>query len=241
MTREGLWGFFRRVSHIHFVGGEKGGVGKSLVARLLSQWFIDREAPFAGVDADTSHATLMRTYGGYAQAADLEDYASADEIVNRALAAERSVVVDLPAQSRRALERWLDSADIVRFARESGIRLTLWHVSDGSVDSVKDLTRTLDMGQGAFEIVVVKNHGRGKDFSYFDESEAPRRLGERGARVVDLPELDLPTMTRIDRLNASLWAAVNQPEGEQALTPMQRQRARLWLERCYQALAPALG
>jgi hypothetical protein len=229
------------VSHIHFVGGEKGGVGKSLVARLLSQWFIDREAPFAAVDTDGSHATLIRTYGGYAQAADLEDYASADEIVNRALAAERSVVVDLPAQSRRALGRWLDSADIVRFARESGIRLTIWHVTDGSVDSAKDLARTLEMGQGAFEIVVVKNHGRGKDFTYLDESESFRGLAARGGRVVDLPELDLPTMTRIDRLNASLWAAVNNAEGDHALTPMQRQRARLWLERCYQSLAPVLA
>jgi hypothetical protein len=229
------------VSHIYFVGGEKGGVGKSLVARLLTQWFIDREAPFAGVDADTSHGTLMRTYAGYAQPADLEDNASADEIVNRALAAERSVVVDLPAQSRRALQRWLDGADIVRFARESGIRLTLWHVSDGSVDSAKDLARTLEIGQGAFELVVVKNHGRGKDFSFLEESEPYRQLAERGGRVVDLPELDLPTMARIDRLNASLWAAVNTTEGEQALTPMQRQRARLWLERCYQALGPALA
>jgi hypothetical protein len=225
------------VSHIHFVGGEKGGVGKSLVARLLSQWFIDRAAPFAAVDADTSHATLIRTYGGYAQPADLEDFASADEIVNRALAAERSVVVDLPAQSRRILERWLDSADIIRFARESGIRLTLWHVTDGSVDSVKDLERTLGLGLGTFALVVVRNHGRGKDFSYFAESEAKRRVEERGGRIIDIPELDVATMTRVDRLSASLWAAANNAEGENALAPMQRQRARLWLERCNESLA----
>jgi hypothetical protein len=225
------------VSNIHFVGGEKGGVGKSLVARLLSQWFIDHAAPFAAVDADMSHATLIRTYGGYAQPADLEDFASADEIVNRALAAERSVVVDLPAQSRRVLERWLDSADILRFAREAGIRLTLWHVTDGSVDSVKDLERTLEMALGAFELIVVKNHGRGKDFSYFLESDAKRRVEERGGRILDIPELDAATMTRVDRLSVSLWSAANNAEGEHALSPMQRQRARLWLERCNQALA----
>ncbi len=224
------------MSHIHFVGGEKGGVGKSLVARLLSQWFIDRSAPFAGVDADASHATLLRTYGAYTQAADLEDFASADEIINRALAADRSVVVDLPAQSNRILARWLDSADILRFAGEAGIRLTLWHVTDGSVDSVKDLERSLDMGQGAFSLVVVKNHGRGKDFTYFAESDARRRLEERGGRIIDVPELDVATMTRIDRTSASFWGAANNAEGENALAPMQRQRARMWLERCYQAL-----
>jgi hypothetical protein len=224
------------VSHIHFVGGEKGGVGKSLVARLLSQWFIDRSAPFAAIDADVSHATLLRTYGSYAQSADLEDFGSADEIVNRALAADRSVVVDLPAQSNRAFERWIESADVVRFARESGIRLTLWHVTDGTVDSVKDLERTLARWGDAFAYVAVKNHGRGKDFGYFDESDARRRLEERGGRIIEVPALDAVTMTRIDRTGASLWAAAHSTEGDHALAPLQRQRARMWLDRCYEVL-----
>jgi hypothetical protein len=223
------------VSHIHFVGGEKGGVGKSLVARLLSQWFIDRSAPFAGVDADPSHATLLRTYGEYAQAADLEDFASADEIVNRALAAERAVVVDLPAQSGRALDRWVRSADVVRFARESGIRLTLWHVTDGSVDSVRDLERTLERWGDSFEYVVVKNLGRSRDFAHFDDSAARRRVEELGGRIVEVPELDTSVMNRIDRSSTSFWAAAHNAEGEQALAPMQRQRARLWLERSFHA------
>ena len=30
---------------IHFIGGEKGGVGKSLVARLLAQYCIDHNKP----------------------------------------------------------------------------------------------------------------------------------------------------------------------------------------------------
>jgi hypothetical protein len=233
-AKSGLYA--RRMSHIHFVGGEKGGVGKSLVARLLSQWFIDRSVPFAAVDADASHATLLRSYGGYAQAADLEDYASADEIVNRALAADRKVVVDLPAQSNRVLDRWIHSADVIRFAREAGIALTLWHVTDGSVDSVTDLDRTLERWSEAFAFVAVKNKGRGKDFSYFDESPARRRLEERGGRIVEVPELDGVTMTRVDRTSASLWGAAYNAEGDQALAPLQRQRARIWLERCYQAL-----
>ena len=30
------------MGQIHFIGGEKGGVGKSFTARLLAQYFIDR-------------------------------------------------------------------------------------------------------------------------------------------------------------------------------------------------------
>src|SRR4051812_9513712 len=73
------------VSHIHFIGGEKGGVGKSVVARLLAQWFIDRSIPFAAVDGDLSHGALVRSYADFTRAVDLSDTNSADQIIDRAL------------------------------------------------------------------------------------------------------------------------------------------------------------
>ena len=54
------------MSQIHFIGGEKGGVGKSLVSRVLAQYFIDRGLPFLGFDTDRSHGALLRFYGDYA-------------------------------------------------------------------------------------------------------------------------------------------------------------------------------
>ena len=229
------------MSQIHFVGGEKGGVGKSVVARLLAQWCVDRSAPFAAIDADTSHGTLLRSYREFTQPVDLEAFASADEIVNRALAAERTVVVDLPAQSGRALERWMESADVVRFAREAGVRLTLWHVSDGTFDSVRNLERTLDRWADAFSYVAVKNHGRAKDFTLFDESDGRRRLEQMGGSVIELPELDGVAMARIDRSGASFWSAVHDAAGEHGLAPLPRGRVRLWLGRCYAAFGSAAG
>jgi cellulose biosynthesis protein BcsQ len=49
------------VSPIHFIGGEKGGVGKSMVSRLLAQYFIDRNLPFVGFDTDRSHGASTAT------------------------------------------------------------------------------------------------------------------------------------------------------------------------------------
>ncbi|WP_031433058.1 P-loop NTPase family protein [Methylomarinum vadi] len=48
------------MSQIHFIGGEKGGVGKSVMARLLAQYLIDNETPFKVFDADLSHGAMMR-------------------------------------------------------------------------------------------------------------------------------------------------------------------------------------
>ena len=36
------------MASINFIGGEKGGVGKSVVARLLAQYFIDKGRAFTG-------------------------------------------------------------------------------------------------------------------------------------------------------------------------------------------------
>ena len=72
------------MAHIHFIGGEKGGVGKSLVARLLAQYLIDHEQPFLGFDTDRSHGALMRFYAGYASPIVVDQYESLDAIIEAA-------------------------------------------------------------------------------------------------------------------------------------------------------------
>jgi hypothetical protein len=221
------------MSHIHFVGGEKGGVGKSVVARLLAQRFIDREIPFAAIDGDQSSGALLRYYGDFTQTVDLAAPESADTIMDRALGAERRVLVDLPAQSARALFRWLSEANVFAFAREMGIELAFWHVTDGGFASVSEVERALELLGSQAKHVVVKNHGRGKDFGQFDASGAKQRLDALSGRVLELPELDAGAMYAIDRYGASFWAAIHRSDGEHALRPLERQRVKLWLERCY--------
>jgi hypothetical protein len=69
------------MANIHLIGGEKGGVGKSLVARLLAQYFIDKSIPFIGFDSDRSHGALMRFYAGFASPVLIDSYESLDAIV----------------------------------------------------------------------------------------------------------------------------------------------------------------
>lgn len=220
------------MSRIHLVGGEKGGVGKSFFARVLCQYFVDRNLPFAGIDADVSHGSLQRCYGDFTRTVDLERVDSADEIMDRALGAERRVVVDLPAQSMRLLERWLETGEVFSLAREMQVGLVFWHVTDGGHDSVKALERLLDRHGNSFECVVVKNHGRGRSFELYDESPLPLVLGQRSGRVLDLLELEPSTAHAIDRAGASFWSAAQRGEGE-GLTQMARARTRRWLDQCY--------
>jgi hypothetical protein len=225
------------MSTVHWVGGEKGGVGKSVVARVLAQLFIDRKLPFAGIDADASHGAMLRYYSEYTRAVDLESFTSTDQIMDRAFGAERRVLVDLPAQSARLLKRWMDAGDVVQFARDMDVRLVFWHVTDGGFDSVKELERVVDTFGPWLTYVVVKNLGRSPDFRQLDESPGLASLVNAGGRVVELPALDAATMYEIDRFGSSFWAAVNSDGSERGLTPTARRRTQRWLNDCYAALS----
>jgi hypothetical protein len=225
------------MSTLHLVGGEKGGVGKSVVARVLAQYFVDRQHAFVAVDADTSHGALVRYYADYTQPVDLDSFSSADQIMDRALGADRRVLVDLPSQSVRKLRSWIDSGDVITFAGEMDVRLVFWHVTDGGYDSVQQLQRMLDDYENAFSYVVVQNHGCSAGFDQLRRSSTADAVGALGGRFVELPKLDSEVMYEIDRHGSSFWAAANIAEGERALSPMQRRRVKLWLDSCYAALS----
>lgn len=222
------------MSTLHFIGGEKGGVGKSVVARLCAQYCIDRALPFVAVDADGSHGALLRFYGDYARPVDLARFESADEILSLATDEPRRVLVDLPAQSDRPLTAWIQEAGILELAAESNVRVVFWHVIDDGKDSVKTLDRLLRRYEGAARYCVVKNLGRGTDFSLYDRSETRALAGRLGAAVVELPELHGPAMQKIDRLDASFWSAMNVVRtGPDAFSRMERQRIKVWLNAAY--------
>ena len=79
------------MSSLNFIGGEKGGVGKSLVSRLLAQYFIDHDLPFVGFDTDRSHGSLLRFYADYASPALVDNFEALDAIVETALAEQFNV------------------------------------------------------------------------------------------------------------------------------------------------------
>jgi hypothetical protein len=221
-------------STIHFVGGEKGGVGKSVVARLVAQYFIDQNLPFVALDADGSHGALLRYYRDFARSIDLTRAESADDIMALAIDGDRRVLIDLPAQSDRLLSAWIAEAGILELARESDVGVVFWHVMDDGKDSLTMLDRLLSRYGNTARYVIVKNLGRGRDFSLFDESPTRAKADALGAAVWELPELQMAPMQKIDRFDASFWAAIQNPNfAGGAFTRMDRQRIKVWLQAVY--------
>lgn len=224
------------MKNIHFVGGEKGGVGKSVVSRLLAQYYIDHNTPFVAHDGDRSHASFARFYAGYASKIVVDDYESLDQVIeNVSEVAETRIIIDLAAQAMRPLSRWIDDSGLVEGQAELDLKLTFWHVMDASKDSVILLDELLEKYQDKVNYVIVLNYGCGERFDMFHASAAKQRALELGAHLVELRCLHNATMQKIDNANASFWAAINTKEGA-GLGLLERQRAKVWLNSAYQAL-----
>lgn len=224
------------MSRIHFIGGEKGGVGKSVVARLLSQYYIDRDIAFNAFDGDLSHGALMRYYPDFAEQADLSIFNHLDRIIETAVEEADDIIVDLPAQAHRPLSKWIEESGVLELDNEFGLEINFWHVMDDGTDSQRLLDELIKTYQDKPGYVVVRNKGRGKDFSVLEKSEVQQRALAAGAQFIDLPGLNDATMTKTDRVGASFWAAVNNkdPAIGPTLGMLERQRVKVWLKKIYE-------
>ncbi len=221
------------MGRIHFIGGEKGGVGKSLVARLLAQHMIDRGLPFAAFDTDRSHASLLRYYSDFATLIEVDEVEGLDRLVEEASAtADQRVLVDLAAQTTPALSRWIEDSGLFELADEIDVSMVWWHVMDAGRDSVDLLGQLLDRFEGRMELVLVLNEIRGERFQLLEESGLRGRAEEAGAKILPLRKLSDDSMRRIDAQGASFWAAMNPADpAHAALGMLERRRVRSWLER----------
>jgi hypothetical protein len=222
------------VSKIHLVGGEKGGVGKSMLSRLLAQYFIDHEMPFTAFDTDRSHATLSRFYGEYAAPVVMDRYEALDRIVETAVEEPgKRVLVDLAAQTHEPLVRWMDESGVLDMADLSGLGLYYWHVMDAGRDSVDLLARLLDRFGQRVRYVLVLNQLRGEDFGQLERSGLLERAAGLGAQRITLKKLHDAVTTKIDARNCSFWSARQNGGGLAGDGPglglMERQRLKLWL------------
>jgi len=226
------------MTRLHFIGGEKGGVGKSVVARILAQYFIDRNIPFLGFDTDKSHGSLVRFYAAFAAPVIIDRYEGLDRIVEAAAEQpERRVIVDLAAQTHGFLAQWMEESGLLDIRDELALSLSYWHVMDSGRDSADLLVKLLDRFGDSLPLVVVLNEVRGGDFTIIESSSALARAKELGSTVITLRRLQDTTMQKIDTHSTSFWAASSRRGKDgSALGLLERQRVKNWLHGVYEEI-----
>jgi hypothetical protein len=224
-------------TNIHLLGGEKGGVGKSLMSRVLAQYLIDHQLPFLGFDTDRSHGALMRFYSAYASPVAIDKVESLDAIVEAAVDQPgRRILVDLAAQTHESLATWMEEAGVIGLADELGMKLFYWHVMDTGKDSVDLLRRLLDRFGTGLSYVLVRNQVRGNDFSTLEQSGEQARAQALGAKIVSVKRQHEGVINKIDSGSSSFWKAKTSEKDGTGLGLMDRQRVKMWLRDVYREI-----
>ena len=224
------------MSSINFIGGEKGGVGKSVTARLLAQYFIDHSRPFVGFDTDRSHSSFTRFYEGFSSPIVVDSYEGLDRIVNGfETNPQQNAIVDLAAQTLAPLASWVKESELLQVFADLGVAVNFWHLLDDGRDSTDLLGRLVDTFGPRPNYIVVQNYGRGSDFGLLLGSQSLAKATANRAQVIALPKLHEASMRKIDAQNTSFWKACNDKDSPHALGLLERQRVKSWLAGAYAA------
>lgn len=220
------------MGRMHLIGGEKGGVGKSVVAKLLTQLFIDQGTRWIGFDTDRPRSTFARCYGENVHPIEIDRLVQIDLAVEALEDGVEEVVVDLTSRTEKPLWRWIDTGQVIEFIGKRGHTLWFWQVLDGSRDSVWRTESLLERLNGRARVVCIMNHGRARDFAPFDESNLRHHVEQIGGAILHVPGLDPESMATIETHDKSFWAAIHNDDPNQGpcLTLMQRQRTRVFVE-----------
>lgn len=220
---------------IHLVDGEKGGAGKTLFARALVQWFLDKGINFQAVETDRSNPDLLSVYQAVTKVAifsESEKLSGKADVIFQ-YATETPVVVNLPAQAYRPVSDWIFRNEILEVGKEYNVGICKWFISTGSFDSLELFKASLRKFEGKIPHVLVKNlYFRDRWDSVLEQAELKNLLDHYQVKQVDFPKLGFDERDLIDQHKLTFSAAL---EGSQ-LSILQKTRVRGFLREIYEAI-----
>lgn len=195
---------------IHLIDAEKGGVGKSVVARTLYQLFLDRNIEVVPMEADRSNPTFSNIYGKRVKKAifseDRQFDDSPDIIFDTAL--ETPVILDFPAQVHRSFSKWLTSKGLLELGASHDVKFVKWFVCDGGNDSVNLFLKSVQHYKGELPHILVKNLGRTDNWSILKANTAVQdAIKEYRIPTIEFPRLSEFRMNTIDTRKLTFEAA----------------------------------
>lgn len=187
---------------IHLIDGEKGGVGKSFVARTMIQYALDKDFSFTAVETDRSNPDVAGVYEDICQYAvlteDEKQADKADRIFEMGL--EKDVIVSLPSQVHRAMKSWIEKNQLLTLGNEYGVSFCKWFVCNGEYDSIRLFLASLNCYEKKMTHILVRNLGLCDEWSPIDEDEKVQKLMKKyRVKVIDFPKLGYKERYKINQ------------------------------------------
>ncbi len=176
---------------IYWVGGSKGGVGKSMVTMALIDSLAAREEELMLIECDTSNADVWKDYGEQVQAqlVNLDEADGWIHLVN--ICDERkgsTVVINTAARNNLAVTKYGSTLDSTLEELKRQL-VTLW-VINRQRDSLELLKEFAEAMPHALLHVLRNSHfGEEGKFELYNGSKIRKEMEERGGHSITFPDL----------------------------------------------------
>ena len=216
--------------------GEKGGVGKTTLARLVADFLASRDASFRAFDAEGPTGQLLRFHPGQTSAVEVDKASAIAPVLDFLMdgTPKRIALVDLGARSGEDLKDWLYKGGALEEAEGGNLGITVVYVVGGAVDSVGHLKECYGALGTKVEYIIVKNLGVAAKFDVYDASNIRKDLLAAGAKEITIPALDGTVYQSVDKASVAFSAFCEGQGTEAGFT--ERRYCRTWLRECFVAL-----
>jgi hypothetical protein len=224
------------MARIHLIDGEKGGVGKSLFARVMVQYAIAKKIEHALIDADITNQDVKRFYN-YAIDAEFSEAVNkgdrADIIFE--LARKQPVIVNLPANIFPRVNNWIIKGRLLEVADKYGVDICKWFVCDGGFESIDLFYQSMNLYKDKMLHVFVRNLGKTDDWSFLNDDTNYKNITNKFTNTLKI--IDFPLLYPGDRYFIdSKKFRFDAPEIEEIMPVMSQQRLSTFLEESHLAI-----
>lgn len=175
------------------VGADKGGVGKTTVARTLLDYFTAHQVPTRAFDTESPKGTLKRFHPDLTDVVDVTQVPDQMRIFDTLNSSDASVtVIDVRAGVLSPTLRALRDIGFIEAAKKGQITFAVFHILGPSVASLDEINETAAF-LGDAKYFLVKNFINNTHFFEWDEATHKAYFN----KIKDAVELTIPKLNEM--------------------------------------------
>jgi hypothetical protein len=173
------------------VGADKGGVGKTTVARTLLDYFGANRTPTRAFDTESPRGTLKRFYPDVTEVVDVTSVPDQMKIFDTLGSAKAKVtVIDVGAGLLSSTLQALSDIGFIDSAKKGQITFVVFHILGPSIASLQEIAETARF-VGDASYFLVKNHINETSFFEWDPATYNSYFKKiKGAEEITIPKLN---------------------------------------------------
>jgi hypothetical protein len=186
------------------VGADKGGVGKTTIARALLDHLHRNNVLARAFDTENPRGTLQRFYPNITEIIDLHNVADQMKVLDTLETAKVPVtVVDLKAGNLSYALDTFEKIGVLQAARDGMFEMGLIHVVGPAIASLDELQEVTPYVQG-IDYYVARNFINETNFFEWDEKTYQRYFQNvNEAREIEIPKLNEMAAEQVDLANVT--------------------------------------